>query len=93
MEFLQINLYKIIFFYIAFNLISFYLFYEDKRRAIKHGDRISENTLILISLFFPIGSLFSMLLFRHKTRKLKFKLVYVFFIVHLFLFIYFLNSF
>ncbi|MCD2501041.1 DUF1294 domain-containing protein [Clostridium sp. NSJ-145] len=48
--------------------------YIDKRRAIKKEWRISEHTLILISLLGgSIGSLIGMYTFRHKTKHLKFK--------------------
>lgn len=87
MDFIKLNLDKFLIVYIIFNLFSMYLFYEDKRRAVRHLDRISEKNLISVSLFAPIGSTISMLIFRHKTKKIKFKLVYLFLILHLFLFV------
>ena len=65
------------------NLISFTIFYIDKRKAIKGKNRISENTLLLSAfLFGSIGAFLSMLIFRHKTKKLKFRiLVPLFFVV------------
>ena len=47
----------------------------DKQKAKKHKWRISENTLILISILGgSIGSIIGMQLFRHKTKHVKFKL-------------------
>lgn len=49
--------------------------YVDKKRAIQRKWRISENTLILISILGgSIGALIGMYTFRHKTKHLKFKL-------------------
>lgn len=65
------------------NLISFTIFYIDKRKAIKGKNRISENSLLLSALLLgSIGAFLSMQIFRHKTKKLKFKvLVPIFFVV------------
>lgn len=47
----------------------------DKQKAKRHEWRISENTLILISILGgSIGSIIGMQLFRHKTKHVKFKL-------------------
>ena len=65
------------------NLISFTIFYIDKRKAIKGKNRISENSLLLSALLLgSIGAFLSMQIFRHKTKKLKFRiLVPLFFVV------------
>jgi uncharacterized membrane protein YsdA (DUF1294 family) len=48
----------------------------DKYKAIKNNYRISENTLLLISILGGgIGSLLGMILFHHKTKKLKFQIL------------------
>ena len=64
---------------IIINIVSFILYYVDKRLAINHRYRIPEDILLFFSL---IGgcflSLISMILFHHKTKKIKFKLVYFF---------------
>ncbi len=61
---------------VSVNIIGFLLCYMDKRRAIKHKIRISENTLLLISLIGgALGILIGMNLFHHKTKKLKFKII------------------
>lgn len=63
---------------ISINLIAFFLCLIDKIKAIKNWYRISEYMLLFISF---IGGCFGMMiamnLFKHKTRKIKFKLVYV----------------
>lgn len=63
---------------IVVNIITFILCVIDKKKSIYHLYRIPENTLLFLSL---IGGCFGMLvgmnLMHHKTRKLKFKLVYL----------------
>jgi uncharacterized membrane protein YsdA (DUF1294 family) len=57
----------------------------------RRGDRrISEKSLLLLALLGPFGALAGMRWFRHKTRKMKFKLVPLFAIVHVLLAIFFL---
>lgn len=47
----------------------------DKQKAKNHRWRISENTLMFISILGgSIGSIIGMQLFRHKTKHVKFKL-------------------
>ena len=73
---------------IIINLIAFFLCFLDKRKAIRGKFRIPEDVLIFVSL---IGGCFGMVIamnnFRHKIKKLKFKLVYLFCIIWLFIFI------
>lgn len=60
---------------IALNLLSFTLFGLDKSFAKRHARRIPEKTLLwAAALGGSIGALLGMLLFRHKTRHLKFTL-------------------
>lgn len=63
-------------FYITLiNLLGFTLMYIDKIRAINKKWRISENTLMLVSILGgSIGSYFGMKLFRHKTKHIKFSM-------------------
>lgn len=57
------------------NLYAFILMGIDKRKAIKDVRRISEKALLTAcGLFAAPGGLLGMHVFRHKTRKLKFKL-------------------
>ena len=73
---------------ISINLISFILMFIDKRKAIHNKYRIKESALLFISLLGGcFGTLLGMYLFRHKTRKLKFKLVHLFCIIYIVVFI------
>ena len=60
--------------YIAvINVTAFFLSWYDKRAAIKGSWRVPERNLFLAALLGGgCGMLASMLLFRHKTRHLKF---------------------
>ena len=76
------------------NLISFTIFYIDKRKAIKAKNRISENSLLLSAfLFGSIGAFLSMQIFRHKTKKLKFRILVPLFVVVKVLILYYLYKF
>ena len=59
----------------ALQLIAFILFGVDKAKAIRHRWRVSEACLLLFSVFGGIGALLGMLLFHHKTRKWKFRIL------------------
>lgn len=49
----------------------------DKYKAIKHKWRIREKTLFLLSLFGgSLGGFAGMFLFRHKTKKFLFYIIY-----------------
>ncbi len=61
--------------YILVNSICYTLYGVDKRRAINGKYRISEKTLLLWAFFGPIGGILGMQHFRHKTQKLKFKIL------------------
>lgn len=69
--------------YILLNGVSFSLYGADKRKAVKGRYRISEPALIAAGLLGPFGALAGMKAFRHKTRKAKFKAVYLFAAAHL----------
>jgi len=74
--------------YLILNSISFFMFGFDKQRAVKNEYRIRESTLIILGLLGPFGALAGMKVFRHKTRKIKFKLIYLFLAMHVILIIY-----
>jgi uncharacterized membrane protein YsdA (DUF1294 family) len=58
---------------IAASLLGFALMGVDKQRAKNHAWRISERTLLFVAFIGGgIGSLAGMLLFRHKTKHMKF---------------------
>ena len=54
------------------NIVVFLLYGIDKRKARKNALRIPESSLLLAALIGPFGALSGMLLFHHKTRKLRF---------------------
>jgi len=56
----------------ALSTVTFVMFGVDKRRAVRHEWRISESTLLMLSVFGGIGGLLGMIVFHHKTRKWKF---------------------
>ncbi len=68
--------------YLLMNLVAMMLYAYDKMMARKGDRRISERTLLLMALLGPFGAMAGMRWFRHKTRKLKFKLVPLFALVH-----------
>ncbi|KKG12274.1 DUF1294 domain-containing protein [Methanosarcina sp. 2.H.A.1B.4] len=59
--------------YAVLNAASFALYGLDKYKAKKEMWRISEKTLLTISLFGPIGAWLGMMQFRHKTQKPMFR--------------------
>lgn len=64
-----------LFYLLIINIASFYAMYIDKKKAINHEYRISENTLIVLSLVGgSLGMLLGMYRFHHKTQKNKFKI-------------------
>jgi uncharacterized membrane protein YsdA (DUF1294 family) len=70
------------------NLLSLALFGIDKLSSVKRGWRIPESSLLLAALVGPFGAFAGMLIFRHKTRKMKFILVPIFLILQLVLLVY-----
>ncbi|MBK1897000.1 DUF1294 domain-containing protein [Chryseobacterium sp. YIM B02567] len=80
-----------IYFLLIINFICFVVFYVDKKRAIKHQRRISENTLLsLMLLGGTIGGVLGMFIFRHKISKksflLKFGLIFIIQVVLMYFF-------
>ncbi len=71
------------------NGIALAVFGIDKWQSKKSGWRIPESRLLLIAFFGPFGAYTGMLLFRHKTRKIKFLLVPVFLFLQALLIAYF----
>ncbi|MBU0732469.1 DUF1294 domain-containing protein [Patescibacteria group bacterium] len=56
------------------NLIAFIIFWFDKWMASAKSWRIPESLLWILALIGgSIGALFSMFLFRHKTKKISFQ--------------------
>lgn len=64
------------YYFLLINIISFLFYGIDKYNAIKGKWRIRENTLFSLSfLGGVIGSITGTLLFHHKTKKLKFRIL------------------
>ncbi|NLX47415.1 MAG: DUF1294 domain-containing protein [Euryarchaeota archaeon] len=71
--------------YVAVNLVALIMYGYDKMKARKGERRISEKALLSIALLGPFGAMAGMRWFRHKTRKLKFKVVPLFAVLHVLL--------
>lgn len=63
--------------YVAASLAAFVAFWLDKQRAVNGGRRVPEHLLYLLALVggWP-GALLASRCFRHKTRKLRFRVVF-----------------
>lgn len=62
--------------FIIWNVLIMLIYAIDKGKAKKRRWRISETTLILPAFFFGgIGAMLGMILFNHKTSKMKFRLL------------------
>ena len=67
---------KIWYYYAVLNLLTFFLYLLDKRRAKKHRRRIRETTLLAFSMLGgALGAFFAMQIFRHKTEKPLFQVL------------------
>lgn len=63
----------LMYFCIVINIITFLVFGYDKWLAKNDKRRVSEQNLLLISLFFgSIGGILGMFIFRHKISKWSF---------------------
>lgn len=61
---------------LVWNIFTMFLYGIDKLRARKHKWRISETALIVPAfLFGGFGAIVGMVLFNHKTSKMKFRLL------------------
>ncbi|WP_345992777.1 DUF1294 domain-containing protein [Chryseobacterium sp. Chry.R1] len=64
-----------IYYLLAINLVCFFIFGIDKRKAKMHQRRISENILLALTLFGgSVGGIFGIFIFRHKISKKSFLL-------------------
>lgn len=58
---------------ILINLLTFFVYVDDKRRARKHSWRTSEFTLVMLAVVGgSVGALLAMLFAKHKTRHKQF---------------------
>ena len=80
--------YIILAIYVLLNIIAFVSYVWDKHKAKEEMWRTKESTLIILAFFGPFGATAGMLAVRHKTRKLKFKLVYIFLVLHIIVIVY-----
>ena len=78
--------------YAVINLVAFAAYRWDKRKAKKDRWRTPEATLILLGLIGPWGAVAGMQVFRHKTRKPKFKLNYLFLVLHILIICYIVSG-
>ncbi len=63
----------IYYYFLIINILSFLIYGIDKYKAKKSKNRISERSLLFLSLIGGCyGSIFVMNLFSHKTQKTKF---------------------
>ena len=67
----------ILFFYALMSIVCFFLYAVDKKRAQNGGWRVPESRLHITALFggWP-GGLLAQKIFRHKTQKRSFQLVF-----------------
>ena len=68
--------------YIVINAVVFGMYVWDKHKAKADKWRTKESTLLIGALLGPWGAVLGMKAAHHKTRKAKFKLVYVFLVLH-----------
>lgn len=65
---------NLIIYLIVINIIGFFIMFIDKRRAKMGYWRIPENTIFVVTAIGGgIGTIAGMYIFRHKTKKLRFK--------------------
>lgn len=63
---------------LGINVVTVLLYGYDKRQAIAGGGRVPELTLHLAALVGGSpGALLAQAVFRHKTRKIKFKMTFI----------------
>ncbi|WP_321504914.1 DUF1294 domain-containing protein [uncultured Methanoregula sp.] len=74
----------------AVNLVVFCVYAYDKYQARHNGWRTSEFVLLALALAGPFGAFAAMILFHHKTRKIRFYLVPIFLCIQLALMGYFI---
>ena len=69
-------------YYIFFNLIDFFLMGLDKKNAIKKKSRVPVIVLFTIALMGgSLGGILGMLIFHHKTKKWKFRILFPLFLI------------
>ena len=67
---------------LSVNLVTFLMYGSDKYRAVNHRPRIPEIVLHLLALAGgSLGALLAQLIFRHKTRKWSFKIIFIIIVI------------
>ncbi len=67
---------KLVLIYAVWNFAVFLIYGIDKMLARHGARRISERTLLALAFFLgAVGAIFGMYIFRHKTRKTKFRIL------------------
>lgn len=70
----MLNWNYISYFFVALNVVTFFVYGIDKLKARRHKWRIPESTLLLLAVVGgSIGALLGMKLWHHKTQHKKFK--------------------
>ena len=65
----------VVYYLLIVNVAAFFMYGIDKRKAIKEKWRIPERVLLGMAVMGgTVGSVFGMVVFRHKIRKWKFAL-------------------
>jgi len=68
----------LIIYFIFINIVAFSIYGIDKYLALKDKRRVSEYSLLLLSFVGgSIGAFVSMILFRHKIKKVSFMIKYI----------------
>ncbi len=72
----------IIIYIVIINIIAFAIMAADKKKARSKGQRVPESVLLTLSFIGgSVGSLLGLLICRHKTRHLKFVILFPLFLV------------
>lgn len=63
---------------VGIGIVTFIFYGYDKRQALRNGPRVPELILQMLALFGGTpGAFIGQLFFRHKTKKLRFRIVFL----------------